>query len=335
MSVVEGAAHASEFGVSELRDYFAAPRTDRRKQLVRKVTPYLLPEQRSLDEVRDELLALARERDFISNVVLHAVLTTHLLHKTRETLPFLQEVFECAFSMSPPTPTVPQTILALGGVFLDRPAKASLELLELFTEYVSRFHEYNRSRARVTNRWYQHSHINWYVLFYYRFHHSDNPPLVGKYLEMAAREGDLDSIDHFGQRMVSLAVELRKHEQAQRRAMWALCRAIRETPPKLHDPILDAMGRIYVYFPEDVLDILDQAELRELENKVRLRAAPETLGDIIGGRASWFARYTILLHPDRSRLQRLMRLIIQSTEVNSLGDWLESAIEELIDVISS
>lgn len=328
ISLVER-AYQNWFAVTEIRHYFASLADGEQKQLIRKVAPYMNPAHGSMNEIRQELFRLTEKRDFFSHVILGAIMTTHGLDNPETTLPLLQEILAHSFSIEPPPPALTETILAIGGLFIDKPQLRTVEYLDMFAEYVSKFHEVSRSRVVVGNDLaFIHTHLSWYLLFYHMIYGRDDAPYLDRYIELAVAESDLEAINHLGKRLVSLATELRIHDQAQRRAIWALCYTYTAVPATMQEPVVNALARIYVYFPYDVLDLLSQADLFDLVRTIRLRTPVESSGDIVGGRVTWFIRYAILANPER--LARLAYVAEQSANLKSLGAWLELVLRELI-----
>ncbi len=174
----------SQVRIPELQRFYQ--QDEDQLQLYRNLLPYLDPNHGSLEEIRNELMQLAKSRDIMIQLLLWLVLAGYGAERKHEVYDIMKEMFQTALGIDPPGPVALSVLAALMHVITEYD---DTEAQALFSDLVWRFYERSECTYATEIAEYQHNFIDTMITSHFQVGGTDFPTQFIENLELC--ESDL------------------------------------------------------------------------------------------------------------------------------------------------
>lgn len=304
---------------------------ERRRSTARRLIPYMNAEDNSLDDIKEELLQLARngERDIILTWIATFVLAAQAKVIPYRVTDFLGELFDTAIQVNPPGPfshVVPINVLLLMTGDLKESEEQQMDLL-----------------LRLIRRIWQESEGQWFTdLAGRRYSYLD---------EYSHREtGKYNApLSPIVQRQIEQIVEAEKYAWLVDIIRWDLTKAgvgqnhqvtalsgirllMSVRNQSVQRAVANLLRKLRNYHPELVDDFLmGLSAPPHFTKEIEAGSSPQTFGDLISARGLDMFNIALLDNSSHEMGQTINWLWSRLPESNSLSAWLTTAMEVLVN----
>jgi len=311
----------STISVAEAKHFY---RRDSNLETRRRVASQLVASMQQegirVKDVRELILSLAEERDFVITWLAIMLLQRLMMSESSETAKLLKEVSDRAITVERPGPfcyLVPATVFSISTA--STLAQGREVFLDLACTYLDQFRGiwWSDLQMRRTTAPDQ-------LCFFETGATRDvsMSPIVRHYVDNMVAQRDYDWIIDLIQEITGHAVEL-----GHLRLTFSILEEFGDVEePRVREAVIELLARIRVYYPEQCDDFLLQADLEEvLGSAVRKRMPSESLGDLLNLRTLRFWNEAIL----RGGSSDFWRKLVQNA-----GQWVEStSVEQCFTVM--
>ncbi|MCA9942897.1 MAG: NACHT domain-containing protein [Anaerolineales bacterium] len=318
--------------VGELSHFFNRDADmERRRSTARRLIPYMNADDNSLDDIKDELLKLARngERDIILTWIVTFVLAAQAKVIPYRVTDFLRELFDTAIKVYPPGPfshVVPINVLLLMTDDLEENEERQMDLL-----------------LGLIRRIWQESEGQWFTdLAGRRYSYLD---------EYSHREtGKYNApLSPIVQRQIEQIVEAEKYAWLVDIIRWDLTKAgvgqnhqvtalsgirllMNVRNPSVQRAVANLLRKLRNYHPELVDDFLMELSAPpHFTKEIEAGSSPQTFGDLISARGLDMFNIALLDNSSHEMSKTIIWLWSRLPESNSLSSWLTTTLEVLVN----
>jgi hypothetical protein len=171
---------ASNFNLSELADFVKMEQVQRLRFL--RLIPYMNPYHGNIDEIRDDLLELAKSRSTINTYLAGLLLTTRGNTQFSQVSLILDQMFDIALRLNPPSVVIEAPLTTSSDISANN-TEYALQAYRLFEKFFWQFHEFSNSVYRTRNQAYQRCMLDRLIIGYYEVHNEFYSPELIAHLD--------------------------------------------------------------------------------------------------------------------------------------------------------